>query len=84
MSRKQEHSWNVEELTDADISATIRYLDPSPITNGSSEQIWNAIRTLDPDLNAKVVQEDKKAALLIFLTAVVILFYGLVFVWCHR
>ena len=84
MSRKQQPSWNVEELTDAEISAAIRYLDPSPITNGSSEEIWNAIRNLDPDLNAKIVQEDKNTALLIFLTALVILFYGLVFVWCHR
>ena len=82
MSRKQQPRWNVEELTDAEISAAIRYLDPSPISNGRSEEISNAIRKLDRDLNAKIVQEDKRAALLIFLTALVILFYGFVFVWC--
>ena len=84
MSRKQQPRWNVEELTDAEISAAIRYLDPSPINNDSSDEVWNAIRNLDPDWNAKIVQEDKKAALLIFLTALVILFYGFVFVWLHR
>jgi hypothetical protein len=84
MSRKHEPGWNVEELTDAEISAAIRYLDPCPITNAGSEQILNAIRYLDRDLNTKIVQEDKKTALLIFLTALVVLFYGFVFVWCHR
>jgi SpoU rRNA methylase family enzyme len=84
MLRKQQPSWNVEELTDAEISAAIRYLDPSPIINGGSEEISNAIRNIDPDLNAKTVQEDKRTALVIFLTALVILFYGLLFVWCHR
>jgi hypothetical protein len=84
MSRMHKPRWNVEELTDAEISAAIRYLDPSPITNNSSEEIWNAIRNLDPDWNAKIVQEDKKTALLIFLTVLVILFHGFVFVWLHR
>ena len=84
MSRKQQPRWNVEELTDAEISAAIRYLDPSRTTNGRSEEMSNAVRKLDRDLNAKIVQEDKKAALLIFLTALVILFYVFVFVWCHR
>ena len=83
MSRKQQPRWNLEDLTDAEISAAIRYLDPSRVTSGS-EETSNAVRKLDRDLNAKIVQEDKKAALLIFLTALVILFYGLVFVWCHR
>ena len=35
MSRKQQPRWNVEELTDAEISAAIRYLDPSRIISGS-------------------------------------------------
>jgi hypothetical protein len=84
MSRKHEPGWNVEELTDAEISAAIHYLEPRPITNAGSEQILNAIRYLDRDSNTKTVQEDKKTALLIFLTALVVLFYGFVFVWCHR
>jgi len=28
MSRKHESKWNLEELTDTEIYATIRYLDP--------------------------------------------------------
>jgi hypothetical protein len=39
MPRKQELKWNLEELTDAEICATIRYLDPNPIseTNGEND-----------------------------------------------
>ena len=28
MPRKQEHNWNLEELTDADVYSAIGYLDP--------------------------------------------------------
>jgi hypothetical protein len=31
MSGKQESRWNLEELTAAEISAVIHYLDPNPI-----------------------------------------------------
>jgi hypothetical protein len=30
MPREQEPKWNLEELTDTDIFAAIRYLDPDP------------------------------------------------------
>jgi hypothetical protein len=41
MPRKQESKWNLEDLTDAEIYAAIRYLDPDPIpeTNGKNNSI---------------------------------------------
>ena len=37
MPRKQEAKWNLEELTDAEICAAIRYLDPGPISEMNGE-----------------------------------------------
>jgi hypothetical protein len=38
MPRKQESKWNLEDLTEAEICAAIRYLDPDPTpeTNGEN------------------------------------------------
>ena len=37
MPRKQEAKWNLEELSDAEICAAIRYLDPGPISEMNGE-----------------------------------------------
>jgi len=50
----------------------------------NSEEIFEAIRYLDPDLNDETVQQEDKTALVVCVSAFVLLFYVLVFVWIHH
>ena len=84
MSRKQTWKSNIEEITAANLSAAIRYLDPCPSAKLNSEQIVEAIRYLDPDLNDETAQQEDKTALVVCVSAFVLLFYLSVFVWIHH
>ena len=66
------------------LSAAIRHLDPCPSAKLNSEQIVEAIRYLDPDLNDETAQQEDKTALVVCVSAFVLLFYLSVFVWIHH
>jgi hypothetical protein len=47
MAKKQESNWNLETLTDAEVYAAIRYLEPDPRSaNGQDNVICVAILIL--------------------------------------
>ena len=58
MARKQEANSNIEEITAAEISTAIRYLDPRTSAKLNSEEILETIRYLDPDLNDETAQQE--------------------------
>jgi hypothetical protein len=58
--------------------------DPRPSAKLNSEEIAEAIRYLDPDLNDETAQQEDKTALLVCVSAFVLLFYSSVFVWIHH
>ena len=73
-------NWNVEDLTDSEISAAIRYLDPDTRPYSDSEEMHRVLR----DPNDETVREDKKVALLLLMASLVLLFGGVVFIWFHH
>ena len=84
MPRNPGPKWNVEELSDSEISAAIRYLDPDTGAYSDSEEMHRVLRDRDPDSNDETVREDKKIAFLLFIASLVVLFGGLVFMWFHH
>jgi len=77
-------NWNVKDLTDSEISAAIRYLDPDARAYSDSEDLHGVLRDRDPDLNDEIVREDKKVALLLLIAALVVLFGTGAFIWFHH
>ena len=84
MAKKQQPNSNIEEITAAEISTAIRYLDPRTSAKLNSEEILEAIRYLDPDLNEETAQQEDKTALVVCVSAFFLLFYLSVFVWIHH
>lgn len=84
MSREQSPKSNIEEVTAAKIAAAIRYLVPRTNAKLNSEEILETIRYLDPDLNDETAQQEDNTALVVFVSAFVLLFYLSVFVWIHH
>jgi hypothetical protein len=89
MQNTQEPSWNVEQITDEEIYAAIRYLDPGPgSANKQLEQLtdtemYAAIRYLDPD-RGSVKEHDHFAAIVICVGLVLLVLLCLEFVWFYQ
>jgi hypothetical protein len=43
MARKYESKWNIEHLSDAEIYAAIRYLEPSPPPKSNNEKMTHPL-----------------------------------------
>jgi hypothetical protein len=88
MAQKQESNYNLELLTDREIYAAIRYLDPD--SSGTNEpgqltdqQIYAAISYLDPD-RGSVKKHDHFAAIMICVGLVLLVLLSLEFVWFYQ
>ncbi len=81
MPRNPGPNWNVEDATDSEIFAAIRYLDPDTRAYSNSEEIHHVLRDQDPDLHDETVRDDKNIALLLLIASLILLFGGVVFIW---
>ncbi len=84
MRQNSGRNWNVEDLTDSEIFAAIRYLDPDTRAYRAPEEMHRVLRDRDPDPNDEIVREDKKVALLLLIAALVVLFGTGAFIWFHH
>jgi len=89
MATMQESNWNLEQLTDAEIYAAIRDLDPDPgsantqlpqLTDG---EIYAVIRYLDPDAGSENKQ-DHFTAIVICIGVVLLVVVCLELIWFYR
>jgi hypothetical protein len=83
MAKTQEPNWNLERLTDTEIYAAIRDLDPDPgsatkqLPQLTDAEIYAAIRYLDPDAES-ANEQGHPAALVICVSLVILIVLELV------
>jgi hypothetical protein len=84
MPRNLRTNSNIRELSDSEIFAAIRYLDPDTRGCSDFEGVLRVNWDRGPYTDDEIVREDKKVALLLFLASIIVLIGGVVFIWSHH